>query len=199
MHQDINEQPAHAHEWIVLSGALDEGWLMLQCVGCAQHGVVLDASFAEWTETFDPPSRPFRWYDDSRVKIQSAPSDGLLYVMRASRGKKCECYTRLGVLEPEDYERVPAEILRPAEALTAEAREDLEEYAEFVAPTDLCSLFFPHFLRGFREHTDHEVPEAVWRFAMKIELANQRTLHCSASVVAHVLREYARRGATQMK
>jgi hypothetical protein len=32
MQLNRKERPGHAHEWVVFSTALHEGWLMLQCV-----------------------------------------------------------------------------------------------------------------------------------------------------------------------
>jgi hypothetical protein len=191
-----NNKPApHAHEWVVFSTAHQEGWLMLQCVGCGWHAVVADPSQAEWSQAFYAPSRPYRWHEEGRVRVKRTESDGLFSVMHASRGKKCECYARLGVLEPQAYERVPAEVLRPPEALTAEEQADLEVLAEVVVDGNLCSQLFPLYLRCFQQHTGHEVSGAAYRVARRFE--HMGPLHCSAAVVARVLAEYARRGTTR--
>jgi hypothetical protein len=57
------------HEWVVFSTALDQGWLMLQCVECGLHATVDDPSKKEWSEAFRAPSKPYRWHDDTRVVV----------------------------------------------------------------------------------------------------------------------------------
>jgi hypothetical protein len=199
MHRETEKQACHAHEWVVFSTALEEHWLMLQCIGCGWHGVVEAPSAREWSQAFRAPSRPYRWYDEARVKIKRTEPDGLFHVMHAGHGKKCECYAELGVVEPRGYERVPAEILRSPEALTPEERAHLHDLAEVVATTDLCSQLYPYFLRSFQQDTGHEVLGALYRFAMRIEKVHRQGFHCSASVVAHLLKEYARRAPGNLK
>ena len=196
MRRKKNKPACHGHEWVVYSTALQEGWLMLQCVGCGWGAVVTDPSLAEWSEAFYAPSRPYRWHDESRVRVTRTRPDGLFYVMHAGGGKKCECYARLGVLEPQGYERVPAEVLRSPEALTAREQAELHDLAEVVATSDLCSQVFPLYLRSFQQHTGNEVPGAAYRVARRLE--QMGPLHCSAAVVARVLAKYARRGTTRV-
>src|SRR4051812_49320137 len=38
----------HDHEWVVYSTALQEGWLMIQCVRCWAMGTIDDPSAEEW-------------------------------------------------------------------------------------------------------------------------------------------------------
>jgi hypothetical protein len=129
------------------------------------------------------------------VQIQGTKADGRLYVMRKGACKRCECYDRFGVVEPGMYERIPAEITRRTENLTDDERYQLIELAEFVRGTDLCSFFFPLFLRSFQQHTGREVVGAAYRIAKRIEKIDARGLHCSASVVARVLTDYANAGS----
>lgn len=58
------------HEWVVFSTALQEGWLMLQCVECGMMGTVENPTKEEWSEAFHAPSQPYRWYDDACVVIK---------------------------------------------------------------------------------------------------------------------------------
>jgi hypothetical protein len=187
---------AHAHEWVVFSTDTGEGWLMLQCVLCGKHAAVEDPSRDEWAEAFYAPSRPYRWLDESRVRVKDSGVAKVPwpYVVRAAGGEKCECYEVHGVLEPRDYERVPVEVLLgDTEALTAKERADLDELAEDISTTDLCSFAFPHFLRASRQEGMEPVG-AAFRVAARMEALG---MHCSAPVVAHVLRQYARAGRAE--
>jgi hypothetical protein len=40
----MNVTPCFNHEWVVFSTALEEGWLMLQCVECGMHARVEDVT-----------------------------------------------------------------------------------------------------------------------------------------------------------
>ena len=183
----------HTHEWVVFSTALAEGWLMLQCVECGRHGTVENPSREEWSEAFHAPSRPYRWRDEARVVLKGR---GSLYMMRTAAGG-CECYTRRGVPEPGEYERVPAEITRPSAPLTAEQRQELEHLAELAGESGLCSLLFPLFIRSYQEHTGRRCASSVVEVARRIEAINGKGLHCSPSVVARVLRECAGLGPSR--
>jgi hypothetical protein len=198
MHQGLNVLAPHEHEWVVFSTAYTDGFILVQCVGCGRHGLIDNPPLADWRLACEAHSCPHPWCEEELVEIDSEAPDGLLYVMRASRGPRCDCYARLGVRMPEDYERVPAEILRSAEALTDEGRAVLEALAEIVVADNVCTQVLVRYLRDRQEQSGREVPEAVWRIARQIELASQQGMHCSASVVAHVFRECTRRGATQM-
>jgi hypothetical protein len=178
----------HIHEWVVYSTALTERWLMLQCVRCGLHGTVEDPSAKEWSEAYSAPSRPYRWPDAERVTQKGI---GAVCVMRAGAGKKCECYSRFGVLEPGQYERVPGEVTERSTPLTDAERHELDELAKFVAESDLCSAFFPLFVRSFQEDTGLRCSQPVNQIARRVEAIDRKGLHCSPSVVARVLREYA--------
>src|SRR4051812_43497559 len=117
----------HAHEWVVFNTALRERWLMLQCVECGLHAAVEDKSPGEWAQAFHAPSRPYRWYDESRVRVQDIKTDGRFFVMRKGTYQRCECYDRFGKLEPLKYERVPGEITTPTEILTEDEHDHLIE------------------------------------------------------------------------
>jgi hypothetical protein len=180
-----------AHEWVVFSTALSDGWLMLQCVKCGLHGTIKDPSKKEWNKAFHAPARPYRWKDRTRVHISDTVASRQLYVMRSVTGKKCPCYSRLGVSEPRDYERVPAEITRHDGALSAEDREQFVELASFVKTSDLCSRLFPCFIENFQKDTGNKFPASILSITRRIEQIDAKGLHCSAPVVARVLWEYA--------
>src|SRR5262245_25873205 len=115
-----------AHEWVVFSRALREGYVMLQCVNCGLHGFVNDSSIEEWATAFHAPSRPYRWHDETRVLIHDVQPPDQPYVQRKPPNfKPCECYTALGVKEPGEYERVWIETTRPKPPVTDEDREEL--------------------------------------------------------------------------
>ena len=70
------------HEWVVFSTALDEGWLMLQCVNCGLHATVDDPSKKEWSKAFYAPSKPYRWHDQARVGIHEEHPTDQRYVQK---------------------------------------------------------------------------------------------------------------------
>lgn len=181
----------HVHEWVVFSTALTEGWLMLQCVECGQHAAVEDPSADEWSDAFQSPSSPYRWHDESRVRIMLHVGQKPLYVVRTLPGPTCECYDRRGVAQPVEYERMPVEILRAVARIPDHEQEELEELAELVAKSDLCSFAFPHFLQSYADTTRCRPCNAVLEIARRIEAIDHKGLHCSPAVVAKVLREYA--------
>jgi len=184
------------HEWVVFSTALQEHWLMLQCVACGQHGVVEDPTRKEWCRAFSAPARPYRWRDSARVRVKGDLSNRQPYVMRTGAAQKCDCYAALGVPEPGKYERVPAEIIRPGEVLTEQEREELVALADVVRNSDLCSRVFLFFLQSFQQDTGREVPGAAYRIARRISSIDARGIHCSAAVVARLLLEYVKVGTT---
>jgi hypothetical protein len=65
------------HNWVVFSTALEEGWLMVQCLTCAAGGTVDDPSAAEWRAAFHAPSRPYRWTYPARVTLRVPPGSAL--------------------------------------------------------------------------------------------------------------------------
>ena len=181
------------HEWVVFSTAVDQGWLMLQCVNCGLHATVDDPSKEEWSEAFYAPSQPYRWHDEARVVIHEDKPAHRRYVQKKPpSAKKCECHAKLGVREPGDYERVWIEATRPKPSVTAEARTELLRLADMADRTnDLCSTFFPLFVEGFQKETGDEPSYAVRWFAKQIEKLRAMGVHCSSSVIATLLRELA--------
>jgi hypothetical protein len=67
------------HEWVVFSTAMEEGWLMVQCVRCIAHGTVDDQTPEEWDRAYTAPSKPYRWLDGARV-TRHPENDGAIYV-----------------------------------------------------------------------------------------------------------------------
>jgi hypothetical protein len=95
------------HEWVVFSTAVDDGCLMLQCVGCNAYATIRDPSKKEWSKAYHAHSTPYRWHDERRLVIEQENGGDLRYVQKMpSSAKKCDCYAELGVREPKDYERV---------------------------------------------------------------------------------------------
>jgi len=180
----------HAHQWVVFSTALVDHCLLVQCVQCLDWGIVEGPSSAEWSEAFHAPSRPYRWNDGARVRITGG---GKPYVAQSSN-TKCECHDRRGLPLPGEYERVSGEIINLREPLMPTERAELEELARFVGTSDLCSFFYPVFLKGYEEDTGRRHTPAVRRIARCIEAIDTKGLHFSPGVVSLVLREHARRG-----
>ena len=184
---------SHRHEWVVFSTAVNKGWLMLQCVECGLHATVDDPSKEEWSKAYHAPSKPYRWQDETRVVIhQDIPGDQP-YVQKTPPGaKKCECYAKLALPEPGDYERVWIEATRPKPEVTAEARKELLDLAALADQADdLCSAFFPLYVEGYQD-SGGEPSHAVRWFATQIEKLRAMGAHCSSSVIATLLRELAK-------
>src|ERR1051325_1475738 len=168
----------HLHEWVVFSTALQECCLMLQCVECGLMGTVDDPTKEEWSKAFHAPSRPYRWDDESRVRIQGP---GAIHVVRADKDAKiCDCPCRQTELK---YERFPAEIMAPDAGIMPEDRQELEGLADLVGKSDLCSNLFPFFIRSYQDATGNEPGGAVKRIAGRIEQIDRMGLNFSPYVV----------------
>ena len=178
------------HEWVVYSTAVCDGCLLVQCVECGAMGTVDYPTKKEWSEAYNAPSRPYRWLADRRVDVWGFAAP---HVIRATKGPRCECYSRLGRLSPGTYERIPGDIMTPLDGLDVRARGELGQLAELVGRSDLCSLLFPHFIRGVEEHYGMRHSDAVNEVADRIEKIHTLGLHLSPGVVAKVLRDFAGR------
>ena len=155
------------HEWVVFSTALKDCCLMLECVNCGLYGTVDDPSKEEWSKAFHAPLKPYRWDDEARVRrrhqragrprLGVKPTNLLHVQKKPPSARTCDCNSKLGVLEPGDYERVWIEGTRPKPEITPEARKELLELAEMAdGANDLCSTFFPLFVEGYQQATGHE-------------------------------------------
>lgn len=180
------------HEYVVFSTALEQGCLMLQCVECGLHATVEDPSKEEWSKGVRAPSKPYRWRDETRVVIHGEhPADQLYVQKKPPSARKCACYSKLGVPEPGDYERVWIEATRPKPEVTEETRKELLELAAMAdGADDLCSTFFPLFVG--QQDTGGEPSYAVRWFAKRIEKLRALGVHCSSSVIATLLRHLAK-------
>ena len=190
MTKQVSEEAVkrHQHEWVVFSSALQEHWLMLQCVECGVMGTVEDPSAYEWKRAGKASMRPFRWSDDKRVVVRETAS---LYIVRSGKWPQCKCGRRSFNHEVPQFERFPREIIRRNYAISPEEQNDLLELAKAVDDSDLCSRLFPTFVRSYREHTGAEVTGAAVRVARLIEQIDAKGIHCTPFVVALVLREFA--------
>lgn len=187
-------RPCKNHEWVVFSTAINEGWLMLQCVECGLHATVGDSSKKEWSKAFHAPSKPYRWHEENRVVIhEEHPTDQRYVQKKPPSAKKCECYAIRGMQEPGDYERVWIEATRPKPVVMPEARKELLHLAVMAdVADDLCSTFFPLFIESYQQATGGEPSHAVRWFANQIEKLRSMGVHCSSSVIATLLRELAK-------
>lgn len=178
----------HGHEWVVYSTALVQGWLMLQCVECWAMGTIDEPCEHEWSEANHAPSRPYRWHDGTRVTLRGLAAPR---VIRAVGGPVCDCPSQSTLPPGTGYERVPGGIWVHPGGLSDAEKTELLDMAEFVGRTDLCSHFLPHFIRSFEEHTGKRQSEATHLIIDRIERWDTKGLHCSPSVVARILREFA--------
>lgn len=192
-HQSAPASCSDGHEWVVFSTNVSFGCMMLQCVRCGSHGTVDDPTEEEWSEAYYAPARPYLWGEDARVTTRRGPEEP--FVIRATGGPGCECYSRGMRPEPGSYDRFPAEIMGPLEGLTDEARDELRREADFVGMSDLCSLLYPHFVRCFEEDTGHRHSDVLHEVVRRIERIDSKGLHCSPGVVAEVLRGFASQAA----
>jgi hypothetical protein len=99
--------------------------------------------------------------------------------------------------EVGDYERAPAEIIRPYRELSDHERRELAEWADFVQDRDMCSLVFPAYLEGYQAYARQEAPEAVRYVARRIAAVDRKGLHFRPAIVAFVLREFVRVNTTR--
>ena len=83
--------------------------------------------------------------------------------------------------------------MTPLDGLDVRARGELGQLAELVGRSDLCSLLFPHFIRGVEEHYGMRHSGAVNEVADRIEKIHTLGLHLSPGGVAKVLRDFAGR------
>lgn len=176
------------HEWVVYSTALQEHWLMLQCVECGTLSTVDDPTREEWGRAFRAPSRPFRWMRDSRVTLRG---QGRLRVIRATGATRCGCQAQIGRPEIGDYERYPVRYTEPLRALTEEDRGELRELADLASNSGLCSPLFPLFIRGFEEDAGLRNSPAVEEATARIERIVSHEVHFTPGVVAMILRGFA--------
>ena len=113
-----------------------------------------------------------------RVHVRHEPPCPL-YVVRTEKGASaCACPPKAPGDGEREYERFPAEIVRPGEPLTEEDVAELEQLAELVGKSDLCSRLFPLFIHSYQDHTGHEPTGAVKRIAASIEKIDRMGLHC---------------------
>lgn len=178
----------HGHEWVVYSTAMQEHWLMLQCVECGEMGTIDAPSTEEWSEAFHAPSSPYRWHESTRVTERGLAAPR---VIRAIDGPRCDCPSQRTLTDNRGYERVPGGIWSHDDRLSVAERAELDELAEFVGRSDLCSRFLPLFVRSCEEHTGRRHSRATHTVIGRIERWDTKGLHCSPSVVARIIREFA--------
>lgn len=178
----------NGHEWVVYSTALSEGWLMLQCVECGAMGTIDDPSPQEWSDAFHAPSRPYRWHDGKSVTERGVASPR---VIRAVQGPHCDCPSERDLPEKRGYDRVPGGIWEHSDRLPDQDKSELNEFAAFVAESDLCSRLLPAFIRCIESDSDRRCPKVIHTVVDRIERFDAVGLHCSPPVVARIIREYA--------
>lgn len=175
---ETSTYPGHEHEWVVFSTALQEGWLMLQCVECGRHGTVNDPTREEWSAGYHAPSKPYRWADIRRVTVRK---NGPRYVARSESN-------------PGQYERIPRELMGRVRPVTAKEADELESLAQVAIDGRLDGSQFPVFLRSFMRDAGYEPSETAIRLACRLEEWSGRGFLAPPETVASVLKWYAREG-----
>lgn len=178
-----------AHEWVVYSTALQECYLLVQCVRCGMAGIVADPTRKEWSNAYRAPSRPYRWADNTRVEAKGVAP---FCVVPMQAGLACDCIKSRRVLAPAVYERMPGGIAELDRSLTTQERFELVELATLVGESgDLCSHFFPLFIHSVQLDTGITHSAAVRLITKRIDDWNNEGMHLSPGVVAKVLRDFA--------
>lgn len=155
-------------------------------------GTVDDPSKVEWAEAFNAPSRPYRWQDESRLTIRNEVFRQF-YVARWIPGPVCDCRAAFSDMVQPEYERVPAEITRRNRPLTHEEKLELEACAEAAENRDdQCSVMFAMALRFLEEQSGETWTSAVREIADRIERLHNKGMHLRPTMVARVLREFAK-------
>jgi hypothetical protein len=189
--QSSSPNSDHHHTWVVFSTALADGWLMLQCVDCGLHGTVEDPTSDEWRQAFRAPSRPYQWLDETRIVVHPEIPAWKRYIVRTGIANKCECYSHRGVIEPHDFERFPNEATRPPINVTDADRAELLILGDFVKKRSLCSFLFEVVIKDAAEDLDVVLSPAAEEVARRVSLLDRKGMHCSPSVVARLLNEFA--------
>lgn len=60
------------YDWWVVSTAIVDVVLILECQNTGAMGVVRNPTEKEWADAFYAPSSPYRWHQSERVEIQRA-------------------------------------------------------------------------------------------------------------------------------
>lgn len=66
---NLAEPKVGCRDWWVVSTAIQEVVLIVECRQTGAIGIVRDPSLDEWKEAFDAPSNPYRWPSHSRVEV----------------------------------------------------------------------------------------------------------------------------------
>jgi hypothetical protein len=56
-------------EWWVVSTAIVDVVLIVECRLTGAMGIVRNPSRSEWSDAFDAPSKPYRWMESARVHV----------------------------------------------------------------------------------------------------------------------------------
>lgn len=116
----------HEHEWVVYSTAIGDCCLMLQCVECGAMATVDDPTKEEWSRAFHAPSRPYLWTEEGRVHVRHEPPCPFCVVRTEKGATTCDNPPKVPGDGERDYERFPAEFVRPDDAMTDEDVAELE-------------------------------------------------------------------------
>lgn len=179
------EKSSCKHEWVVFSTALQERWLMLQCVECGLHGTVEEPTAEEWSQAFHAPSRPYRYEDETRV---TPKMNGTPCVRRLDQNKLCNCVCECcrGELR---YERLWFSQLKPNTSPTAEEASEILELAGFVeSQSQMCSHWLPFFIVNLERDMGVRHASIVQEIISRIKALDDAGRHHSASAIARLLR-----------
>ena len=77
------------------------------------------------------------------------------------------------------------------EVFSDKVKAELIELADFVGGSELCSHLLPLFIRSCEADSGLRHPEAMHTIVDRIEEVDLEGLHCSPSVVARIIRDFA--------
>lgn len=85
--------------------------------------------------------------------------------------------------------------------LSDEEKAELNNLADFVGGSDLCSRLLPLFVRSFEDHSGQRHSEATHEIIDRIERWDAKGMHMVPGLVARIIRKFAgwdtRRGSDQ--
>lgn len=175
--EENTTSPTCHHRWAVFSTAIAEGWLMLQCIQCGQHGTVVNPSETEWAKAFHAPKRPYRWVQGERVCVQ--PQKTASYVALDDDG----C-----------LQRVPREIISSLPRINAKEAEELVGLIHLVEEAGMDSELFWRFIESANAEMGITSSPGVENLTNRLKEHSNRRRGYPTHWVSNSIRWYAKEG-----
>ncbi len=176
------------HEWVVFSQGKITTWVNVQCARCLDMGSVVDPSDEECRRAQSASVSPYRWSDDTRVKVQ-VHGQVLRYVIRAA-GDKSPSRRPRGEEEVAYLTYPPFVPAKSFERQARREREDMASLASFVEREAIRGKTFAGAVSQ-REKAGIHTSKALWFLTWRFQLYSSIGDDYEPEVVAHVIRKYA--------